>query len=93
MPFGSAGHSALDDFDRGDRRAADATDGRDAGAGRRPVQMTCAGTAESHPTAALGAGHAEHVTKHPQQRGITVDVGSALTLILKVMLISWMSIR
>src|SRR6516225_506644 len=55
-----------DSFDRGDRRAANAIDRRDTGAGRRSVQMNRAGTAKCHPATELGAGHAEHVTKYPQ---------------------------
>ena len=55
-----------DSFDRGDCRIANAIDGRDTGAGRGRVQMSRAGTAESHPAAELGAGHAEHVAQHPQ---------------------------
>jgi len=40
--------------------------------------MNRAGTAERHPAAELGACHAEHVTKHPQQRGVSVDIGGAI---------------
>src|SRR2546430_91108 len=42
------------------------------------------------------AGHAENVTKHPQQRGVAVDIGGAstpLTLIVKAMVGSGTSIR
>src|SRR5271167_3655886 len=67
-----------DSFDRGDRGTADTIDRRDTGAGRRPVQMNRAGAAEGHAAAELGAGHAEHVAKHPQKRGITVDIDGAI---------------
>jgi hypothetical protein len=40
--------------------------------------MHRAGAAERHAAAELGAGHAEHVSKHPQQRGVTVDIGGAV---------------
>jgi pimeloyl-ACP methyl ester carboxylesterase len=52
--------------------------GGDTRAGRRTVQMHRAGAAERHAAAELGAGHAEHVSKHPQQRGVTVDIGGAV---------------
>src|ERR1700726_515293 len=61
-------------FDRSDRRTANAVDGRDTGARRRPVQMNRTGAAERHAAAELRAGHAEHVAHYPQERGVTVDI-------------------
>jgi len=42
------------------------------------------------------AGHAEDVSKHPQQRRVTVNTAvrsTPLTLIVKAMVVSWLAIR
>ena len=38
------------------------------------VDMHGAGAAQGHAAAELGAGHAEHVAQHPQQRRVAVDI-------------------
>jgi hypothetical protein len=69
-----AGRRIANCLDRGDRRAAYAIDCCDAGADRASVQMNRACATECHAAAELGAGHAEHVAQHPQERGVTVDI-------------------
>jgi len=61
-----------------DSRAAYTIDCCDAGADRASVQMDRACATECHAAAELCAGHAEHVTQHPQERGVTVDVSGAI---------------
>src|ERR1700745_1006682 len=43
--------------------------------------MHGAGTAQRHAAAEFRAGHAEHVSQHPEQRCITVDIDAARTSI------------
>ena len=53
---------------------ADATDRRDARSSRCAVDMHGAGAAYGNTAAEFGAGHAEHVAQHPEQRRIAVDI-------------------
>src|SRR5205823_12863261 len=63
-------------LDGGDRLALDRADGQHAGANRLAVEVNGAGAALGHAAAELGAGHAEHVAQHPEQRhlGWSVDL-------------------
>ena len=69
-----AGRRRADRLDGGDLGCADAVDRSDAGAGGGAVDMHRAGAAERHAAAELGAGHAEHVAQHPQERRVAVDI-------------------
>src|SRR5262245_6787954 len=69
-----AGRGRTDRLDRGDRGAADAVDGGDAGADGDAVDMHGAGAAQRQAAAELGAGHAEHVAQHPEERRVAVDI-------------------
>src|SRR5262245_5690445 len=61
-------------LDGRDLGLADADDRGDTRTGGVAVDMHRAGTAQRHAAAELGAGHAEHVAQHPQERGVAVDV-------------------
>jgi hypothetical protein len=63
-----------DGFDGRDVRTADALDRGDTGAALDAVDMHGARAAQRHAAAKLRAGHAEHVTRHPQRRRIAVDI-------------------
>src|SRR5207247_990578 len=61
-------------FDRGDAFAGDGGHGQHAGAGGDAVQMDGAGAALGDAAAKLGAGEAEGVTQHPEERRVGGDV-------------------
>src|SRR5262249_12029877 len=65
---------AGDRLDGDDLGRADAVDRRDAGPRRIAVDMHGARAAQRHAATELGAGHAEHVAQHPQERRVAVDV-------------------
>jgi hypothetical protein len=43
-----------------------------------PSRRTVHTPQKRHPAAELRDGHAGHVTKHPQHRGVAVDIGGAV---------------
>jgi hypothetical protein len=61
-------------LNRGDGAIADAVDRGDARACRHAVNVNSTGAAQCGTTAEFGAGHAEHIAQHPQQRGVVVNV-------------------
>ena len=68
-----------DRLDGRDHGVPDAVDGGDARAHRTAVEMDRAGSAHRHAAAELGAGHAEHIAQHPQERGVVVDIDDAMS--------------
>ena len=65
-------------LDRGDRRRTNAVDARNAGADGISIHMNRACPTECDAAAELGAGQAEHVAQHLQERGVTVDIGGVI---------------
>src|SRR5271170_2350469 len=72
-----AGLGSADAFDRGDLSATDRTDRQQARAHRLTVEMDGAGAALGDAATKLGAGHAEHIAKHPQERRVGGHVDGA----------------
>jgi hypothetical protein len=63
-----------DRLDRRDLRGANAVDIGDAGTGGDAIDMHGAGAAQRHAAAELGAGHAQHVAQHPEERRVAVHI-------------------
>ena len=61
-----------------------------------PPKCTVQAPQSAMPQPNFDAGHAEDVSKHPQQRRVTVNTAvqsTPLTLIVKAMVVSWLAIR
>jgi len=65
-------------FNRGDSLAADAGDGRNAGARRFAVDVHSAGSAQRHTASEFRPGHIQDIAQHPEQRHIRTDIRQRL---------------
>jgi hypothetical protein len=88
--------SFLNSFDCRNRRAPNAIDCVMQERVGDPPKCTVQAPQSAMPQPNFDAGHAEDVSKHPQQRRVTVNTAvrsTPLTLIVKAMVVSWLAIR
>src|SRR5882672_1882092 len=72
-----AGGGGANGLDRGDALAGCGSDRRNARAHRLAVEVDGARAAQAEAATEFGAGHSEHIAKHPEQRRVVVDIGAA----------------
>src|SRR5215510_8342041 len=70
-----------DGFDCSDCRGADTVDGGNAGASGDTIDKYGTRATQRLAAAELGASHAEHVTQHPEQGGVAVNIYGVIRLI------------